>query len=115
MKIQPILFLLLLIGTLACSSDNSKSTTDSTKTTTAKTAEPKVDGSKIYKTYCVTCHGLYGDMGNVGAFDLTKTTLTLEEKIQVITKGRNTMTPYEGLLSPKQITAVAEFTETLKQ
>ena len=108
-------FLLALIfGGFACSSYGEK-VSEVGKHTAAKTPEPKIDGSRIYKTYCVTCHGLYGDMGSVGAFDLTKTELTVEEKIEVITRGRNTMAPFEGQLSPDQIVAVAEFTETLKR
>ena len=115
MKIKHFFLLFLLTAFFACSSNSDNSSADIAKTTTAKAPPPKIDGAKIYKTYCVTCHGLYGDMGNVGAFDLTVTELTMEEKIEVITKGRNTMTPYEGLLTPEQIVAVAEFTETLKQ
>ena len=78
-------------------------------------AEDKPDGSKIYKQYCVTCHGLYGDMGASGAFNLTTSTLSKEERIQVITKGRNLMTPFEGLLSEEKIEAVAEYIETLRE
>lgn len=75
----------------------------------------KVDGEKVYKQYCVTCHGVYGDMGASGAFNLTESSLTMEEKIDVITNGRNTMTPFKGLLSDAKIKAVAEYTEKLKK
>jgi len=78
-------------------------------------AKKKVDGKKIYRQYCITCHGVNGDMGASGAFDLTTSKLTLDEKIAVITNGRNTMTPFKGLLSEAKIKAVAEFTETLKK
>lgn len=80
---------------------------------TASVSAP--DGAKIYKTYCVTCHGIYGDMGGSGAFDLTTSKLTLEERVKVITKGRNLMTPFEGLLSEEKIKAVAEYVETLRK
>ena len=50
-----------------------------------------------------------------GAYDLTQTKLTVEEKIQVITNGRKLMTPFKGLLSEKQIEAVAKYTENLKK
>jgi mono/diheme cytochrome c family protein len=76
---------------------------------------PKEDGEKIYKTYCVTCHGLYGNMGGSGAFDLTQSELTLDERIQVITKGRNVMIAFESLMSEEKIKAVAEYTLTLKE
>lgn len=72
------------------------------------------EGQKIYKQYCVTCHGLYGDMGGNGAFDLTKSKLKLEERIAVITNGRNTMTPFKALLDKNKIKQVAQYTLTLK-
>ena len=78
-------------------------------------AKKKVDGEKVYKQYCVTCHGVYGDMGASGAFNLTTSVLSVEEKIGVITNGRNTMTPFKGLLSEAKIKAVAEYTEKLKK
>lgn len=73
------------------------------------------DGEKIYKTYCVTCHGLYGDMGASGAFNLKTSVLPVEERINVITNGRKAMTPFKELLTPEKIKAVAEYTLTLKQ
>lgn len=78
-------------------------------------AAPANEGAKIYKSYCVTCHGLYGDMGASGAFNLQTTQLTLEERVQVITNGRNAMTPFGKLLTPEQIQAVADYTLTLKK
>jgi len=100
---------LAVIGLIAaCGAKEEKSTTVA--------AAPKggEDGEKVYKTYCVTCHGLYGNMGGSGAFDLTASTLKLEERIQVITKGRNVMMGFESLMSPEKIKAVAEYTLTLK-
>ena len=82
---------------------------------TAAKKKKKVDGEKIYKQYCVTCHGVYGDMGASGAFNLVESKLTLDEKVTVITNGRNTMTPFKGLLSDAKIKAVAEYTEKLKK
>lgn len=72
------------------------------------------DGHEIYKTYCVSCHGVNGDMGVSGAFDLSASSLTAEERIQVITNGRNAMTSFQSLLSPEKIHAVAEYTLDLK-
>ncbi len=76
-----------------------------------------VDGKKIYQRNCVVCHGVYGDMGASGSFDLTTSKLSLEECIAVIAKGRATtvMVGFEDLLSAEEITAVAEYTGTLKK
>jgi mono/diheme cytochrome c family protein len=68
------------------------------------------DGRQLYKSYCVTCHGISGNMGASGAFDLSSSKLGLEERIQVITNGRNVMASYKSLLSEEQIRAVAEYT-----
>lgn len=73
------------------------------------------EGAKVFKQYCVACHGLYGDMGVNGAFNLQTSKLSLEEKVAVITNGRNAMTPFKDVLSPEQIKAVAQYTLTLKK
>jgi len=111
---QLFVLALLAIFFVACGGpdDGAKKVTNTKK---KKPAAKKIDGSKIYKQYCVTCHGITGDMGASGAFDLTSTKLSLDEKISVITNGRNTMTPFKGLLSDAKIKAVAEYTETLKK
>lgn len=80
-----------------------------------ETAEAKPDGEKIYKQYCIACHGLYGDMGASGAFNLQTSQLSLEERILVITSGRNAMTPFEALLDEKEIKAVAKYTMKLSK
>lgn len=68
------------------------------------------DGKKIFRQYCVTCHGVNGAMGANGAANLTHSVLSLEERIHVITNGRNTMTPFGSLLSDQKIAAVAAYT-----
>ncbi|MEN0004142.1 MAG: cytochrome c [Bacteroidota bacterium] len=75
----------------------------------------KVDGEKIYKTNCVTCHGTRGDMGASGAFNLVTSELTVEERIAVVTNGRNTMASFKSLLNEEKIKAVAEYTMKLTQ
>lgn len=84
-----------------------------TESTREKRAETPL-GLKIYKRYCVSCHGMYGNMGTSGAFDLTKSTLNMDEKISVITNGRKLMTAFKSILSEEEIKAVANYTEELK-
>lgn len=50
-----------------------------------------------------------------GAKDLTASELNKEERIHVITNGRNTMAAYKSLLSEKEIAAVAVYTLKLKE
>lgn len=83
--------------------------------TAVKKEVAAIDGEKIYKQYCVTCHGLYGDMGASGAFNLQTSALSLEERVNVITNGRNAMTPFKALLSEEKIQAVAAYTLTLQE
>lgn len=110
-KLIPIFF--FAISIIACG-DSEQNDSSKTAATTSK-PKKKVDGQKVYKTYCITCHGLNGDMGASGAHDLTQSTLSVEERIEVIANGRNTMTPFKDLLSDEKIKAVAEYTGTLKK
>ena len=105
-----IVFLLIAGGVYACGQTGDEA---GKAVAGAAAAEKEMDGEKIYRQYCVTCHGLYGDMGASGAFDLTASQLSVEERVHVITNGRNLMTPFKSLLSEEKIKAVAEYTMTL--
>ena len=76
--------------------------------------QAKPDGSAIFRKNCVNCHGNDGKLGLNGAKDLSQTQLSLEERVLVITNGRNLMTSWKGILAPEEIRAVAEFVGTLK-
>ena len=80
------------------------------KPTASSKPKKEIDGKKIWKTYCIACHGLYGDMAVNGAKDLNLSTLPLAGRIETITNGRNVMTPFKDVLSPEEIEAVAKFT-----
>lgn len=73
------------------------------------------DGQKLYKTYCVTCHGVNGGMQLNGARDLRASELGLEERISVITNGRNLMAAYKGIMTAEEIKAVATYTMSLRE
>lgn len=83
------------------------------QTTGSKKVAKAVDGAKVYKMYCVVCHGTKGDMGSNGAFNLTTSILNVDARKSVIKKGRGVMTPFEGVLTEEEVTAVAEYTMTL--
>lgn len=109
-----LIFLVIAALVYACAgSDATETGAESPSAQTASAEKPAVDGEKIYKQYCVACHGVYGDMGASGAFDLTSSDLSVEERVQVITNGRNAMTPFKSLLSEEKIRAVAEYSMTL--
>jgi mono/diheme cytochrome c family protein len=71
----------------------------------------KTDNTRdTFKQYCALCHGMDGTLQLNGAKDFSKSILTLDERINIITNGKNTMTPYKGILSPEQIQELAEYT-----
>lgn len=101
-----LLFSVIALIVFACGEQTPASDTGANAQLTAD----KPDGEKIYKQYCVTCHGLYGNMGASGAANLQESELSLQERVEVITNGRNTMTPFKSLLSKDKIKAVARYT-----
>lgn len=109
-----IIFTCVAIFIIACGGNAEPEATAAKTTTPAPEQKPAVDGEKVYKQYCITCHGLYGDMGASGAFNLVTSELTVDQRAEVITNGRNLMTPFKSLLDEEKIKAVAEYTMTLK-
>ena len=94
--------ILFVAGIIACASKS-----DSNASSTP-------DGMAIYKQYCILCHGGNGKLGLNGSKDITVSLLSEAERVVLITNGKNTMTPFGGILSPEQIKAVAAYTMTLK-
>jgi mono/diheme cytochrome c family protein len=68
------------------------------------------DGMAVFRKNCITCHGADGRLGLNGAKDLTASKLSLNERIHIITNGKNLMTPFKALLTEAEIKAVAEYT-----
>ena len=106
-------FFVLATGIYPCG--ESATTADAKDKPTTVAAKAPVDGEKIYKTYCVTCHGIAGDMGASGAANLQESKLSLEERIAVITNGRNLMNGFKSLMNEEKIAAVAAYSMTLSK
>jgi len=73
-----------------------------------------LDTKKLFRKYCVTCHGIDGSLKTNGAVDLRYSVLNLEERVLVISKGRNVMTAFEGVLTSDEINSIAKYTFELK-
>ena len=73
------------------------------------------DGLSVYNSNCKSCHGNDGKLGLSGAADLSTSTLTTEEKTDIVANGKGGMMPYRELLSKDQIKAVVQFVETLQE
>lgn len=105
-----LLILLSIIAIIFACGEEKKDTKPQSK---SKKTTVAVDGKEVYNKNCVICHGTKGDMGSSGAANLTVSKLNLEERIAVITNGRNTMAAYKDLLKEEEIKAVAEYTMKL--
>ncbi|MDX1939429.1 MAG: cytochrome c [Saprospiraceae bacterium] len=110
----------ILAFIVACGNSGTDKTADSStssSTAPATAAADGPDGEKVYKQYCVTCHGVYGDMAASGAFDLTTSKLTEEERIAVITNGREgtVMVSFKSILDETKIKAVAQYIVKLRK
>ncbi len=103
-----LVFLSIALFIIACGDSNNKSFSSSSNGNSKKTQRDP--GEKIYRISCVTCHGINGDMQANGAKNFKESTLSLEERIHVITNGRKLMTPFKGILSEKKIEQVAKYT-----
>ena len=73
-----------------------------------------INAKQLFKQSCAVCHGTDGKLGANGSKDLSLSTLTLDEKINMITKGKGVMIAFEAVLTPEEIKAVAKYTEQLK-
>ncbi|MFZ1748563.1 MAG: c-type cytochrome [Saprospiraceae bacterium] len=104
-----VIFSILILASFACG--NKKDGQASTET---KTAEPVVDGAKVFKQNCELCHGADGKLGANGSKDLTISEFGVDERIAMVMKGKGLMTAFENILSLSEIKAVAEYSMTLK-
>ncbi|MDX5346059.1 MAG: SirB2 family protein [Hymenobacteraceae bacterium] len=68
----------------------------------------------IYQQQCAVCHGNDGRKGLGNAKDLTKSSMSQQARIDLITKGKGLMPPFKGKLSDQEIEAVAAYTATIK-
>lgn len=72
-------------------------------------------GKTIFEKNCTGCHGTDGKMGLSGAKDLTASVLTRDEKMNIISNGKNAMMSYKNVLSAEQVNAVTDYVESLKK
>lgn len=111
-------FFFFLCFVIACTNNEKPKTTPPAKSSSKPQTTAKVGGlnaAKIYKLNCVSCHGPDGDMAFNGASNLVTSTLSKEETIQVITKGRKTMMAYGNILGKEKIEAVTDYIMQLRK
>lgn len=113
---RKLLLLLPLFALIwACADANDKKSTKPAKKEKKVAAVDKPDGKKIFKINCVLCHGADGKLGVNGSKDLTVATITKEEAILQVTKGKGLMAAYEAILSKEEIEAVVDYAISLRE
>ena len=108
-----LLLFFLLIGAFESACEQTSKQEIASQKANSPAASP--DGMAVFRQHCVICHGSDGNLGLNGAKHLPESVLPLEERINIITNGKNLMTPFRSLLSPEEIQAVAAYTLTLKK
>ncbi len=68
----------------------------------------------LYIRKCSLCHGDDGDLGASKSPMLSTSTLSLEERVALITYGKGTMPAQKGILNKAEITAVARYIERFR-
>ncbi len=72
-------------------------------------------GKAIFNANCIACHGEDGKLGANGAKDLSISTLSDDETMNILMKGKNSMKPYKDILSEKEMTAVMSYIKTMRK
>lgn len=77
-------------------------------------ADGSPDAERLYNIHCAACHKADGTGGISGAKNLVTTKLNASEIAKVIAKGQGEMMPFESILKPEEIQAVAAFVHNFK-
>ena len=70
---------------------------------------------RAYTMKCSLCHGTDGRLMASKAPDLSTSTMTIEERIAIITYGKGTMPGQKGTLNRSEIRAVAQYIERFRE
>ncbi len=114
-KIAAILTALTVFALVSCESAEEKISRKTASAQNAGSVSLAPDGMAIFRKNCVTCHGANGKLGLNGAKDISVSTLSIEDRVNIITNGKKLMTPFAAVLSPEEIQAVASYTQTLQE
>lgn len=81
---------------------------------TANSEATEHPGKEVYTNFCVVCHGEDGKMKLSGAYDLSISDMTVEQRILLLNNGGQIMPPFKEVLNEQQIADVADYIENLK-
>lgn len=92
------------------------SCSEANETTVEKPKSPQEDAKDLYTLNCASCHGMDGKLGGSGSKDLSKSTLSDTEMINIITNGKNNMPAMKDVIqNTSKIKNLAEFVKTLRK
>ncbi len=80
-----------------------------------KNTEVKSTGLSLFENNCTSCHGSDGKLGALGAKDLSISQMEKMQMMEIITKGKSTMTPFGNMLTQAEIDSVASYVQTLRK
>ena len=74
----------------------------------------EVEARALYIRKCSLCHGEDGQLMASKSPDLSVSTMTLAERVALITYGKGTMPAQKGILNKAEITAVARYIDRFR-
>lgn len=105
--------LLLVLGSCGDDAKTVEATEQAEELMEPMTADEAKD---LYIRHCESCHGMDGTKQVSGAADLSKSTKTDDQILQMILKGNDKgMMPYDELLTDREEKGLVEFVKTLQQ
>lgn len=117
MNKQIIFFwVLTVLVTSSCDNKNSKQTYSDQSTDSAVSTlpeNPADKGKELYIVNCSACHGVSGDAGIGGAFNLQATKLDSVGLSQVISNGKRNMPAFNDRLNEEETAQIVSFIKTL--
>jgi mono/diheme cytochrome c family protein len=82
--------------------------------TQSSTAPSEASIKRAYTMKCSLCHGTDGKLMASKAPDLSISTMSVEERIAIITYGKGTMPPQKDILDAATIRGIAEYIERFR-
>ncbi|MEO5571466.1 MAG: SirB2 family protein [Bacteroidia bacterium] len=113
-KALALIAMIFLVYAYGISETKSPTFKQESSTNEFASVAPDALGKTIFESKCTGCHGTDGKTGLSGAKDLTQSLKSSEQKVEIISNGKNAMMAYKNQLSEDQIKAVAGYVETLK-
>ena len=114
-KLMVILSMLMLLVVYRFSETKSLSFKKQKMENVSSPNTVETDGKAIYQSKCSKCHGDEGTLGMSRATDLSKSSMDISARTEIITNGKNAMMPFKEQLNIQQIEAVAKYLDALKK